>query len=116
MSFFVELWESVFTPGTSPALMKATHASFIMLLLSLLFLIFYSGSIHFINLFVIASCLYAAVIWFVNELKNIKLKDNEELAKENGEKSDGSNDIREGSTAASSGVTNSVSASKKRKT
>lgn len=80
MSFFVELWESIFTPGTSPALMKATHASFILLLLSLAFLIYYTGLFHFINLFAIATFLYAAVIWFVNELKNAKLKDNQQLA------------------------------------
>lgn len=86
MAFLVELWESIFTPGTSPALLKATHASFILLLLSLLSLIFYTRSIHFINLFVIALLLYASVIWFVHELQNAKLKDNEELAKKEGER------------------------------
>lgn len=116
MSFFVELWESVFTPGTSPALMKATHASFIMLLLSLLFLIFYSGSIHFINLFVIASCLYAAVIWFVNELKNIKLKDNEELAKENGDDTSKTPETKGESSGSASGIKKAAGAPTKRKT
>lgn len=79
MAFIVELWESIFTPGTSPALLKATHGSFILLLLSLLSLIYYTRSIHFINLFVIALLLYASVIWFVHELQNAKLKNNEEL-------------------------------------
>lgn len=37
-------------------------------------------SIHFINLLVISVCLYAAVIWFIEELKKAKLKSNEELA------------------------------------
>lgn len=82
MSFLVELWESIFTPGTSPALIKATHGSFILLLLSLLFLIYYTKSIHFINLFFIALFLYAAVIWFVNELKSVKLKENQDLLSE----------------------------------
>ncbi|CUM53757.1 uncharacterized protein AC631_00271 [Debaryomyces fabryi] len=82
MSFFVELWESVFTPGTTPALIKATHASFIMLIISLLFLIYLSGSIHFINLLVIALMLYGSVIWFINELNKAKLKDNAALEKE----------------------------------
>lgn len=79
MSFFVELWESIFTPGTTPALLKATHGSFILLLLSLLFLVYYTRSIHFINLFVIAALLYALVIWFVGELQRAKLMDNKEL-------------------------------------
>lgn len=82
MSFFVDLWESIFTPGTSPALLTATHASFVLLLLSLLSLIYITRSIHYINLFVIALCLYGAVIWFVEELKQAKLKDNAELATE----------------------------------
>lgn len=82
MSFFVDLWESIFTPGTSPALLTATHASFVLLLLSLLSLIYITRSIHYINLFVIALCLYGAVIWFVEELKQAKLKDNAELAAE----------------------------------
>lgn len=81
MSFFVELWESIFTPGTTPALIKATHASFIMLILSLVSLIYLSRSIHFINLLVIALLLYGSVIWFINELNQAKLKDNETLEK-----------------------------------
>ncbi|GMG20978.1 unnamed protein product [Ambrosiozyma monospora] len=83
-SFFVELWESVFQPGTTPALIIATHASFAALLISLLALIFLSGSIHFINLFVIAALLWASVTWFICELQKEKdkLKTNEELAEE----------------------------------
>ncbi|CCG20601.1 Pkr1 protein [Candida orthopsilosis Co 90-125] len=79
MAFIVELWESVFTPGTTPALIKATHASFILLLISLVTFIFLTKSIHFVNLFVIAVLLYGTVIWFINELQQVKLKDNEEL-------------------------------------
>lgn len=85
MAFIVELWESIFTPGTTPALMKATHASFILLLFSLLALIYYTRSVHFINLFVIALLLYALVMWFVYELQQSKLKTNDEL--ENSEQS-----------------------------
>ncbi|WPK27124.1 hypothetical protein PUMCH_004497 [Australozyma saopauloensis] len=86
MSFFVELWESIFTPGTSPALLKATHGSFVLLLMSLLFLIYYTRSIHFVNLFVIAALLYALVIWFVAELQRAKLMNNSELQLESGDK------------------------------
>lgn len=82
MSFIEDLWKSVFTPGTSPALMKATHASFIALFLALLFLIYQSRSIHYVNLLVIAIALYLLVLWFVKELELAKLKTNEELAEE----------------------------------
>ncbi|KAK6462168.1 ER protein Pkr1-domain-containing protein [Scheffersomyces coipomensis] len=95
MSFFAELWESVFTPGTTPALITATHISFILLIISLITLIFLSKSIHFVNLLVIAILLYGSVIWFINELKTIKLKDNAELEKETNEK-EGSKEESEG--------------------
>lgn len=122
MSFFVELWESIFTPGTTPALLKATHGSFILLLCSLLFLVYYTRSIHFINLFVIAGLLYALVIWFVAELQRAKLMDNQELKEseekgETGEKGEqGKVEVGKvvGSTASSSAKTNK-SALKKRK-
>lgn len=91
MSFITELWESVLTPGTTPALVKATHASFILLIISLISLIYLSRSIHFVNLLVIAVLLYAAVVWFIKELEQAKLKSNEELDKEaeEGEKENG---------------------------
>lgn len=85
MAFITELWESVFTPGTTPALVKATHASFILLILSLIWLIYLSRSIHFVNLLVIAVFLYAAVVWFIKELEQVKLKDNQQLDSENKE-------------------------------
>lgn len=72
MVFIVELWDSIFTPGTTPALIKATHGSFVLLILSFGVLIFLSGPlirIHFINLFVISCVFYGIVIWFINELK-----------------------------------------------
>ncbi|ODV79909.1 Pkr1-domain-containing protein [Suhomyces tanzawaensis NRRL Y-17324] len=89
MAFIVELWESVFTPGTTPALITATHASFILLIISLIVLIFLSKSIHFVNLLVIAILLYGSVIWFINELKNTQLKSNEELEKDSKEEEKG---------------------------
>lgn len=106
MAFLVELWESIFTPGTTPALLKATHVSFVLLHLSLISLIYLTRSIHFINLLVIALLLHGAVIWFVNELKQAKLKDNTELAAETekvaeGEKTEsGEKDNKVASTSA----------------
>lgn len=84
MSFFVDLWDSVFTPGTNPALVRATHTSFVLLVMSLIWMVYTSKSIHFFNLLIIAICLWASVTWFLSELEKEKanLKTNEELAKE----------------------------------
>jgi hypothetical protein len=84
-NFFVDLWDSVFTPGTNAALIRATHGSFVLLITSLLWMIWTSRSIHFINLLVISLCLWATVTWFLIELEKekSKLKTNEELIKEN---------------------------------
>ncbi|EGW34316.1 uncharacterized protein SPAPADRAFT_59733 [Spathaspora passalidarum NRRL Y-27907] len=110
MSFFSELWESVFTPGTSPALIKATHASFILLLMSLGWLIFLTKSIHFINLFVIAVLLYATVIWFIKELQASKLKTNEELSTEEPKEESKTEKVQEKGSASSSATTAAASA------
>lgn len=83
MSFIEELWQSVFTPGTTPALIKATHGSFALLIASLIWLIYLSRSIHFVNLLVIALLLYGTVFWFIGELERTKLMSNEELDKAN---------------------------------
>ena len=78
-SFVLELWELIFTPGTNGALLVATHALFVLLLTLLAALTWYLGLIHFLNLLVIASVLYGLVIWFIGELRQAKLKTNEEL-------------------------------------
>lgn len=101
MSFVAELWELVFTPGTTPALVKATHGLFVCLMVLLAVLIVYSGSIHFINLFVIAGCLWAAVTWFILELEKekAKLKLNKELG-EDGEADDSDKKSEKGASTA----------------
>lgn len=113
MAFLVELWESIFTPGTTPALLKATHASFILLHLSLLCLIYLTRSIHFINLLVIALLLHGAVTWFVNELKHAKLKENAELTEESEGKSTG--EPKKQASAPTSTATPPVAQARKRK-
>lgn len=72
MGFLKELWDSVFEPGTNPALIKATHASFALLIVSLVVLVYMTRSVHFVNLLVIASLLYATVVWFIGELQRAK--------------------------------------------
>lgn len=109
MAFLVELWESIFTPGTTPALIKATHASFLALITSLTVLIFFSKSIHFVNLLVIAVLLYATVIWFIGELE--KTKKSEE-AKRQGESEN--SELKESVSKNSSIAINSTSGSKRK--
>lgn len=90
--FFSGLWNSIFQPGTSPQLIIATHVSFIALLLTLSWLIYVTrGNIHFIALFVIALLLWISIIWFIQELKNVRLMTNEELKKQSSQNNNTSN-------------------------
>ncbi|SCU96959.1 LAME_0F18030g1_1 [Lachancea meyersii CBS 8951] len=81
-NFAEELWNSIFTPGTSPQLVIATHISFVLLACCLVWLIYSTRSVHFVALLVIAVLLWATVTWFIAELQHAKLKDNEVLARE----------------------------------
>jgi hypothetical protein len=85
-NFFVDLWDSIFTPGTTPTLVKATHGSFVLLILSLLFLIWNALNIHTVMLLIIALCLWGTLTWFISEVAKLKkegkLKTDKELKEE----------------------------------
>ncbi|ODV89964.1 hypothetical protein CANCADRAFT_24012 [Tortispora caseinolytica NRRL Y-17796] len=66
---FVKLWDSIFTPGVTPALIAATHVTCALLLLTLSSLFLYTWNYHFLALFLIASALWASVTWFIKELE-----------------------------------------------
>lgn len=83
MSFFQNLWGSIFEPGTNSQLFIATHFSFALLILVLILLCCATRNIHFFALLTVASILWALVTWFISELKNASLKDNEQLARDN---------------------------------
>jgi membrane protein implicated in regulation of membrane protease activity len=71
--FVEELWQSVFTPGTTPALILATHVTFVLLVASLLTLIFLSNyNIHLIALLFISLALWGLLTWFIAELETHK--------------------------------------------
>ncbi|ODQ66032.1 Pkr1-domain-containing protein, partial [Nadsonia fulvescens var. elongata DSM 6958] len=72
MSFIMELWQSVLTPGHTPILVKATHASFILLLVTLVCLLVATRSWHVFFLIIIAGCLWVSITWFINEIDTIK--------------------------------------------
>ncbi|CRK31107.1 hypothetical protein BN1708_015900, partial [Verticillium longisporum] len=67
-SFAENLWNSVFTPGTTPTLLYATNASFAALQLTLLALLAATRSIHFIVLSFLCAGLWRAINWFAAEL------------------------------------------------
>lgn len=67
-SFIVDLWESVFTPGPTPTILKATNFSFAALQLVLFLLLLATYSIHCIILSILCAGLWWSVNWFATEL------------------------------------------------
>ncbi|KAK4170410.1 ER protein Pkr1-domain-containing protein [Cladorrhinum sp. PSN259] len=68
-SFFVELWESIFTPGATPTLLLATNVTFAALQAVLALMLYATLSIHFCILSVICGGLWYSINWFARELK-----------------------------------------------
>lgn len=68
-TFLEELWNSIFTPGTTPTLLVATNASFAALQLLLLILLLATYSIHFFVLSLLSAGLWYAINWFARELQ-----------------------------------------------
>ncbi|KAI1382250.1 Pkr1-domain-containing protein [Hypoxylon crocopeplum] len=79
--FMTELWESIFTPGTTPTLLVATNATFACLQLVLLALLVATYSIHFIVLSFLCGGLWWAINWFAAELKVAQAKEAREKAR-----------------------------------
>ncbi|KAI1397405.1 Pkr1-domain-containing protein [Hypoxylon fuscum] len=79
--FAQELWESIFTPGTTPTLLVATNATFASLQLVLLLLLFATRSVHFIILSVLCGGLWWSINWFAAELKIAQAKEAREKAR-----------------------------------
>ena len=71
-SFFHDLWASVFTPGTTPALVLATNVTFFLLQLTLLILLYATLSYHFIAMNILCAGLWGGVNWFVKEVEGFK--------------------------------------------
>jgi len=68
-NFMEELWNSIFTPGTTPTLLVATNASFAALQFVLLILLLATYSIHFFILSLLSAGLWYAINWFAHELQ-----------------------------------------------
>ena len=67
-AFLAELWESIFTPGPSPVLLKAANATFATLQVLLFVLLVVTHSFHFVALSFICGGLWWAINWFAAEL------------------------------------------------
>ena len=87
MSFFIELWESIFTPGPTPVIVKATNISFAALQALLLALFIATYSIHFVALSILCGGLWWAINWFAAELDKVK-REEADKAPETEQKSD----------------------------
>ncbi|KAK4085436.1 uncharacterized protein Triagg1_426 [Trichoderma aggressivum f. europaeum] len=68
-SFFVELWEGIFTPGPTPTILKATNVTFAALQAVLLSLLLATHSVHFVVLSALCGGLWWSINWFARELR-----------------------------------------------
>ncbi|OAA73488.1 Endoplasmic reticulum, protein Pkr1 [Cordyceps fumosorosea ARSEF 2679] len=73
-SFIVDLWESIFVPGPTPTILRATNASFAALQVTLLALLVATYSVHFVVLSVLSAGLWWSVNWFAAELAAAKAR------------------------------------------
>jgi hypothetical protein len=79
-SFMTDLWESIFTPGPTPVLLKAANASFAALQLVLFLLLIGTYSIHFAILSVLCAGLWTSINWFATELAAAQAREAAEAA------------------------------------
>ncbi|KAK1249095.1 hypothetical protein MKX07_002611 [Trichoderma sp. CBMAI-0711] len=80
-SFFVELWEGIFTPGPTPTILKATNITFAALQLVLGALLLATYSVHFVVLSVLCGGLWWSVNWFAKELRAAQQEEEEKKKK-----------------------------------
>ncbi|OAA44580.1 Endoplasmic reticulum, protein Pkr1 [Beauveria brongniartii RCEF 3172] len=73
-SFIVELWESIFVPGPTPTILRATNATFAALQLTLFALLVGTYSIHFVVLSILSAGLWWSINWFAAELEAAKAR------------------------------------------
>ncbi|KAK6536856.1 SMK killer toxin resistance protein [Arthrobotrys megalospora] len=105
MSYPSDLFRAIFTPGAPPALLLATNVSFACLQLTLLAMLFLTGSFHFFFLSIMCVGVWGGINWFVREVEALRKveeqaegirrvqgvleAEEEERRQEEGEKEDG---------------------------
>ncbi|EPS36404.1 hypothetical protein H072_10114 [Dactylellina haptotyla CBS 200.50] len=72
MSYPSDLFRAIFTPGAPPALLVATNVSFACLQLTLLVMLFATGSFHFFFLSLLCGGTWGGINWFVREVEALK--------------------------------------------
>ena len=77
-TFMTNLWESIFTPGTTPTLLLATNVTFACLQTTLLALTLATYNIHGVVLSVLCAGLWGSVNWFAAELAAVRMKEEAE--------------------------------------
>jgi hypothetical protein len=75
--FLANLWQSVFTPGTTPTLLIATNVTFASLQLLLGGLLIATYSIHFAVLSFLCGGLWYSINWFAHELRLSQIAEEE---------------------------------------
>ncbi|KAK2766253.1 SMK killer toxin resistance protein [Arachnomyces sp. PD_36] len=81
-SFLEDLWSSIFTPGTTPTLLKATNATFAALQAVLFALLIGTHSIHLVILSFLSGALWWSINWFATELQQVRAKEAAEKEKQ----------------------------------
>ncbi|KAF3910017.1 hypothetical protein AA313_de0204471 [Arthrobotrys entomopaga] len=72
MSYPSDLFRAIFTPGAPPALLLATNVSFACLQLTLLVMLFATGSFHFFFLSIMCGGVWGGINWFVREVEALR--------------------------------------------
>lgn len=90
---FTNLWESVFTLGTTPTLLLATNVTFALLQLTLATLHAFTPSIHLVTLSFLCAGLWWSINWFADEVRRASNKEGEgRLSKDTLTLSEGADD------------------------
>jgi hypothetical protein len=81
-TFLSSLWDSVFTPGTTPTLLLATNGTFALLQTLLFALLIATYSLHFVVLSVLCAGLWVGINWFAKEVQLAREEQTEKEKKE----------------------------------
>ncbi|KID77212.1 V-type ATPase assembly factor pkr1 [Metarhizium brunneum] len=91
-AFITDLWESIFVPGPTPTILKATNATFAALQIVLFGLLVATASIHFVILSVLCAGLWYSINWFANEVAVAQKRQQEEAEQAKAKEEDATDD------------------------
>lgn len=85
-AFITDLWESIFVPGPTPTILKATNATFAALQVVLFGLLVATTSLHFVVLSFLCAGLWWSINWFAAEVAIAQKKQEQEREREERDK------------------------------